>query len=252
MKKYFGLLSEVSDIMYQNQVDVDAYVKIAKKYKGPILELGSGSGHISLELAKEGYDVTCLEIQRDMIHLHEKKLDEKTRSHTKIVLGDMCTFDLEDKFDLIIAPNNVIAYLYTAVEFLEMLISVKKHLTNQGVFVIETVKPNVEKMMALHGNESIHYYTIPRNHHKVEERIVSNYNPLTQEAQYRKTITEFDDKRIRRRVEYQSEEKRWFESQIKELLKEAGLSIISSSASVGDVRAIDDNSEKMVFYIKKV
>lgn len=193
--------------MYQNQVDVDAYVKIAKKYKGRILELGSGSGHISLELAKEGYDVTCLEIQRDMIHLHERKLDDQTRQRTKIVLGDMCTFNLEEKYDLIIAPNNVIGYLFTVMEFLEMLTSVKRHLTDQGVFIIETIKPNVEKMKALHGNESVHYYTIPRNHHKVEERVISNYEALSQMAIFRKIITEYDDERIARRVEYQSEEK---------------------------------------------
>lgn len=251
MKKYYGLLSEVSDIMYQNQVDVDAYVKIAKEYKGRILELGSGSGHISLELAKEGYDVTCLEIQRDMIHLHEKKLDDQTRSHTKIVLGDMCTFNLDEKFDLVIASNNLIGYLFTPMEFLEMLTSVKKHLTDKGVFIIETIKPNVEKMKALHGSESVHYYTIPRNHHKVEERVTSTYNLLSQVAVFRKVITEYDEERITRRVEYESQEKRWFEEQIRSLVKEAGLSIILSSGSIGEIKTIDDNCDYMVFYIKK-
>ena len=252
MKKYIGLISEVSDVIYQNQVDADSYVKIAKEYKGRILELGSGSGHISLELAREGYDVTCIEIQRDMIQLHKKKLDDETRSNTEIILGDMCSFELEKKFDLIIAPDNVISYLSSPLDFLEMLLSVKNHLSNKGVFIIEATKPNEEKMKSIHGVENIHYYTIPRNGHKVEERTIPTYNFETQKAYISKVISEFENKKIKRRVEYKSEEKFWFENQIENMVKEVGLSAILKSGQLGNIEPINDRSEHMVFYIKKV
>lgn len=250
MKKYIGLISEVSDVMYQNQVDADAYVKIAKEYKGRILELGSGSGHISLELAKEGHDVTCLEIQRDMIQLHKKKLDEATRQNTDIVLGDMCTFEIDKKFDLIIAPDNVIAYLTSPMDFLEMLMSVKRHLSDQGVFIIEAAKPNEDKMRQKNQRQDIHYYTMPGKDNKVEERIRTSYNFKLQMIYLSKVVTEFQGDKIKRRAEYKSEERYWFESQVSDMIKEVGLSTILKSGRIDEVRPIEASSDYMVFYIK--
>lgn len=251
MKKYIGLISEVSDVVFKNQSDVDFYVSVAKKYKGGILELGSGSGHISSGLAKEGYDVTCLEIQRDMILLHEKKLDEDTRENTKIILADMCHFDLKKKFNLIIAPNNVISYLMTPLNFMEMLTSVKHHLSEQGVFVIEAMQANVERMKASQEVEVVEHYTSSQNN-KIEERTTPNYNFDTQVVNLSKVITEYEDDKIKRRVEYCHQEKFWFEDQIKKMVKEAGLSVMLKSGNLNHVEPISSESSHMIFYINKL
>lgn len=248
--KYIGLLSEVLDVMHQNQADVDLYVKIAKRYSGKILELGSGSGRISLELANEGYDVTCLEIHRDMVYLHEERLTEKTRNNTKIVLGDMCSFDLDEKFDLIIAPHNVIAHIMNPVEFLEMLISVKKHLSAAGVFVIEAPHPNEEAMKVLHGVEQNHQFINPRSGYTVIDKITPFFNFSTHSELQRIVATEFKESRINRRVEIIQESKFWYPDEIKEFLQAAQLSLIMESGSLDQIEPLTDNSEHMVFYIK--
>lgn len=248
---YIGLMSEISDASSQNQIEVDAYVRIAKKYSGKILELGSGSGHISLKLADEGYDVTCLEIHRDMIHIHKERLTEKTAEKTTIVLGDMCSFDLHEKFDLIIAPNNVTSYMMNGTEFMDMLQSVKKHLTDVGVFVIEAIQPNVDVLKSKHDLEQITYYESMKDHNPIEERVTSLYNfDLGIETQ-KKVLTEFKNGKIKRRVEYIKEHKLWFYEDMVALIQASGLKIILKSGELNETVPITESSANMVFYIKK-
>lgn len=251
MGQYIGLLSEILDVINKNQSEVDAYVKIAKRYSGKILELGSGTGCISLELAKEGYDVTCLEIHRDMVNLHKSKLTEDTKNNTTIVLGDMCSFDLNDKFDLIIAPNNVIQHIMNPMEFLEMLVSVKKHLTDVGVFIIESIKPNVEKMKRAHGIEQVNHYKNPKNKNDIEDRLTPFFNFKKQVETQKVVATEFEAGKIKRRVQLLNDNKFWYEKEVKDFINAAGLSVILESGNLHQIEPILEDSEHMIFYIKR-
>lgn len=248
---YIGLVSEVSDVMHQAQNDADAYVKIAKKYSGKILELGSGSGCLSLELAKEGYDVTCLEIHRDMIHLHQEKLTEVTEDHTTIVLGDMCSFDLGERFDLVIAPDNVIQYIKTVEDFMDMLQSVKRHLTDVGVFVMEGLQPDETMMLKRHGVQTTQQFISMRNNNPIEERVTFYYDPKTKMEVQKKVINEYENRRIKRRVEFRSEHKCWQLQDVRNMIKAAQMSIILESGALPEIEPITEDSSRMVFYIKK-
>lgn len=249
--QYIGLVSEISDVTKKNQQDVDAYVKIASKYSGRILELGSGTGQLSVELAKQGHDVTCLEIHRDMIHLHREKLTEKTEENTKIVLGDMCSFDLKTKFDLIIAPDNVIQNIMTENEFSDMLQSVRKHLTDVGVFVIEAYQPQWGRLKLKSGIEKVNQYINPRNQNRIEERSKPVYNFDTLMMSEKKIITEYEEGRIKRRVEYLSEHKLWSKAMLIEMVEANHMSVILQSNQLDRIEPIRSDSEYMVFYIKR-
>ena len=250
MGEYTGLLSEIYDIIHHNQMDVDAYLKIAKTYAGRILELGSGTGRLSVELAKEGYDITCLEIHRDMISIHTKKLNEETSTNTKIVLGDMCSFDLEEKFDLIIAPCNVVNHLMHKDDFLRMLASVKKHLSDIGMFVIDNSQPNFEIMKDAHGKEEIYKLKNPLNNNDIVDQFTPFYNFDEQIERSKIIATEYENEGIKRRVEIMSELKFWYADDIRNFLREAGFSIILESGSLNNIEELTEDSKEMIFYIK--
>lgn len=251
MKRYVGLLSEVKDLTQKNQTDVDAYVSIAKKYQGKILELGSGSGNISVGLAKEGYDVTCLEIHRDMIHLHEEKLKDCIQENTTLVLGDMCSFNLNEKFDLIIAAQNVIHALKTSEEMHQMLVSVKNHLSDVGVFVIECEQPNLESMKRNHDKERINRLKNPRSNRDVEEKITSLYNFEEMTRTDRIIVTEFMNHKIKRRIQVVKHFKLWMLEELRECFKKEKLHLMLESGSISDIQSLDALSPYMVFFLKK-
>jgi len=250
LKRYVGLLSEINDLREKNQTDVDAYIKIAKRYEGKILELGSGTGNISVGLAKEGYEVTCLEIHRDMIHLHEEKLDEEITDNTHIVLGDMCSFDLEEHFDLIIAANNVVNSIKTTEDMKHMLDSVKKHLSDDGVFVIECDYPNLSEMKVKHDVEIVTYFKNPRSHMDVENKVTPLYNLEKFTKKEKIVITEFKNDRIKRRIQVIKEYKIWTREELVGMFIESNMHIMLESGNIDAIEPISNQGKFMVFFLK--
>lgn len=78
MNLYEGVAKyyDIEESEYQ-QEDMDFYIEYAQKCKGNILELGYGTGRVSLRLASLGYDVTALGLSKEMIQIVERKKNEQ-------------------------------------------------------------------------------------------------------------------------------------------------------------------------------
>ncbi|MCI4434353.1 MAG: methyltransferase [Thermoplasmata archaeon] len=68
--------------------------------RGKILEVGAGSGYISLELAKRGFDVTATDIDEDAIS-HMEYVSKMEKLNIRIVKSDLFE-NIEGEFDTII------------------------------------------------------------------------------------------------------------------------------------------------------
>ena len=58
----------------EDLVDRDFYLDLATEYNGPILELGCGTGRITLPLGRQGLDVTGVDASLSMLAVLRKKL----------------------------------------------------------------------------------------------------------------------------------------------------------------------------------
>lgn len=133
--------------------DVEWYLKKAVESGGPVLELGAGTGRITLPIAQAGVRVFALDASEQMLAVLEGKLRDcpaDVRDRVQSSAGDMRTFDLPERFALIIAPFRVFLHNVTDEDRLACLARVRHHLQPGGRFAFNVFHPSLE-FMAQHA-----------------------------------------------------------------------------------------------------
>jgi len=97
-----------------------------------------------MEALDQGADIFGIDISPEMINILKDKLPEK--EYYRIQIQDICTFNLERKFDLIIAPFRVFMHLLTVDEQLKALDTVFEHLNPGGNFIFDLFIPNLKML----------------------------------------------------------------------------------------------------------
>jgi SAM-dependent methyltransferase len=137
------------------QGDVDWYRRQAQDTGGPVLELGAGTGRITLALARDGVMIHALEASRHMLAaLRRKTADQPKEVQERVIPieGDMCAFRLETRFALIIAPFRVLLHNLTEADHLACFQRVREHLRPGGRFAFNVFHPSLEYMAQHSGS----------------------------------------------------------------------------------------------------
>lgn len=138
--------------------DVDFYRECARQAKGPILELGCGTGRVLLPLALDGAEVVGVDLSPPMLAICKDKLaalpaDARQRVH--LVHADMARFAFDRRFTLILAPFRGFQHLLTVEEQLACLQCVRDHLAPDGRFVLDLFDPDYEMLLGPFPSEWI-------------------------------------------------------------------------------------------------
>lgn len=76
-----------------------------------ILEFGCGTGNITVELAKKGFDMTAVDISESMLTVCDEKVEKEGLDNVRLFKGDMRNFRIDEKFDAVICCCDSINYL---------------------------------------------------------------------------------------------------------------------------------------------
>lgn len=126
-------------------VDIPFYLDYANKYNGHILELGCGTGRVSIELAKAGYSITGLDLSDSMLKIYKnkiKRLPKNIQEKITLINGNMANFSISQNFSLIIAPFRAFQCLTKEDEIIQSLNCIKNHLKSNGIFIVNVFRPN--------------------------------------------------------------------------------------------------------------
>lgn len=127
--------------------DITFYIAQAQKAGGSILELACGTGRITIPLARQGFDVTGLDISEGMLKIAKEKAEMEHLSCT-FLHADCRKFSIPRKFNLIFLPFNSIAHIHDIGSFEGLCNAVKNHLTEDGHFIIDIFNPKLEVLMS--------------------------------------------------------------------------------------------------------
>ena len=134
----------------RRRADVTFYRQLAKQRfgaaGGKILELGAGSGRVTIPLARDGHQVVAIDqmpAMLDRLRSRATKLAPSVAKRITALPGDLCTFSAPGTFPLAIAAFNVLEHLYTRGELTACLARVAAHLGPHGAFAFDVQMPDL-------------------------------------------------------------------------------------------------------------
>lgn len=144
------------DAHYQRlgEADIHFWQTLAEQLgAGRILELGCGSGRVTLPLARwlapRGGRIVGLDAAPAMLAGAEAKLAAEpaaVRAATRLVQADMRGFALDERFDLIAIPFNTLAHLHSIEDQLACLVAARRHLAPGGRFAVDVSQPTLAEL----------------------------------------------------------------------------------------------------------
>jgi len=131
------------DAWTEREVDIPFYKRQVKRYDDPVLELGCGTGRITIPIAREGYEIIGLDLSEKLLETARKKY-KKENLNINWIKGDMRNFSLDKKFNLIFVPFNTIHHILSLEDMEKVLKNIRKHLKQDGRFIVEFFNPDLE------------------------------------------------------------------------------------------------------------
>ncbi|MBI4219920.1 MAG: class I SAM-dependent methyltransferase [Chloroflexi bacterium] len=138
--------AEWYDVVYATEGpgESDFYVDLARRSRGPVLEIGVGTGRIAIPTARAGMSVVGVDIARAMLEATHQKA-EKARipqGRLELVQADMRTLDLGRKFPLVTIPARTLLLADDIESQRATLVNAKRHLARGGRLAFNVFVPD--------------------------------------------------------------------------------------------------------------
>ena len=231
--------------------DVAFYRNAVRDFGDPILELGCGTGRITMALAEAGKRITGLDLSGRMLERAVKKraaLRVEARERVHFVQGDMARFDLGEKFRLVIIPFRPFQHLLEVRQQMGCLECVRKHLASGGRLILDVFQTDAERMHdPIHMREVqlTEYETADGRHVRISERVAAFHRAEQRnDVEMIFSITHRDGRQ--ERLVFAWPLRYFFRYEVEHLLARCGFKV---AARYGDFdrSPIRDDSPEMIF-----
>jgi ubiquinone/menaquinone biosynthesis C-methylase UbiE len=179
---YDGFIADyydLSPIVVEREQDVAFYCEAAEETGGPVLELGCGTGRVTMAIAERGHRITGLDLSRRMLERAERKreaLPKETRKQVQLVHGDMTHFKLREKFRLILMPFRPFQHVLETEQQIACLECARKHLKRGGRLILDFFQTDAQRMhdRKFHEESPVVEYDTPDGRHvRMTERVAA-------------------------------------------------------------------------------
>lgn len=116
---------------------------IARRTGNPVLELGCGTGRLTIPMSQAGVEITGLDIVPEMLKLAREKANGVD---IPWVLADARTFRLNQTYRLIFESGSVFQHMLSRADQEAFLARVREHLDDDGLFVFGSFFPHLDML----------------------------------------------------------------------------------------------------------
>lgn len=219
----------------RRRADVTFYRELARRRlggPGRILELGCGTGRVTVPLARDGHEVVAVDRSRPMLDRLRSRiasLPPSVAGRITPALADLRSFDVVGaaggRFPLAIAAFNVLEHLYTRGEVDACLRRVAAHLTPDGAFVFDVQLPDLAWLIRDGGKRWARTrFTDPTTKRPMYYSTNHDYDPISQIVLIRLYYDPVDGDGPGRVV--QLSQRKFFPAELEALVSHAGMRVV--------------------------
>lgn len=140
----YDSIAEIYDLYVATDYDVPFFVSEIRGVDGPILELMSGTGRLSLPLIEAGAALTCVDSSQGMLDVLSRKLAQRGLK-ADVQCMDVCRLELPRQFELAILPFQAFMEITREEDQRAALASVFRCLAPGGRFICTLHNPAVRR-----------------------------------------------------------------------------------------------------------
>ncbi len=155
------------------------YEKLARSQGGSVLELACGTGQIIVPIARKVSRAVGLDKSPRMLAAARQRASADG-AQIEFVDGDMRTFDLGDRFALIFVARNSLLHLHDADQFAALFASVRRHLTDDGIFAFDIFNPSIRLLAREAGERHVVMQVSSALHGELTVEATADYDAETQ------------------------------------------------------------------------
>ena len=136
-------------VPYRNRPDVTFYVETAVESGGPVLELGCGTGRVTIPTALAGIGIVGIDLSPHMLDVCRTRLrgeSPEVNSLVELLQLDMRGFDLNRGFSLVTTPFRSFQHLITVEDQVSCLDCAYRHLEPGGQIILDIFNPSLEAL----------------------------------------------------------------------------------------------------------
>jgi SAM-dependent methyltransferase len=234
------------------EADVQFYIELAKQATAAghsVLELGCGTGRVTIPIAQAGVDVVGLDNAPAMLEVARRKAG--SAANPRWVAGDMADFALDQRFGLVLIPFRSFLLLLTVEEQKACLSRIHEHLVAGGRLALNIFNPSILAIADWLGDRGQRWQRSqigPRRERWANRR----YSPASQELNETRTDLELSDAgAVIQRVERNLRVRWVWRYEMEHLLALSGFEV---EALYGwfDGTPFTDESDEMVWVARRV
>ncbi|MFD1428167.1 class I SAM-dependent methyltransferase [Kroppenstedtia sanguinis] len=209
--------------------DVTYYVDLAMKAKGPVMELGCGTGRCSLGMAQHGVEVVGVDKQPEMLAVAEKKATEMGLSNRcQWICEDMSTLNLKRRFKLVVIPYRSFLHLLHVRDQVAALQVIRHHLEDGGCLAFNVFVPEIPQLVEEEGR-LVHrgVFSVPGTYQTVEVYDYTEFDHFRQQADVIRYYERYEkDGRLLERLRTRFSMRYVFPTELFHLLRLTGFEVV--------------------------